>query len=248
MPRDPDHPAVRSAPAPSPACGSDSFEDIWAGLEPAFRHCLELAWASARAGSLGIGCVITASAGETVATGRNRLFESDCGDDHLAGSPVAHAEMNALGKLRAGADHRELTLWTSLEPCLLCAGGIRLARVGRVCFLAADPLWNGMAEVLSSNPFGLAHGIKTSGPRPGELAGFAMLLPFHAWQFWAPGSDANQLWHAHSPALGDLAVQLAASHELVALAAAAAPVTEVIRELWGRLGAAVGTDPGDALA
>ena len=55
--------------------------------------------------------------------------------------PSAHAEVLAI---RAGAevlgDWRLLqtTLYTTLEPCLMCAGALLLARVGRVVWGAPD--------------------------------------------------------------------------------------------------------------
>ncbi|HMK10115.1 MAG TPA: hypothetical protein VK461_00890, partial [Acidimicrobiales bacterium] len=70
-------------------------------LEPPMHRAVELAWESFCAGSLGIGAVITLD-GEIAATGRNRLAESDPGADVLAGTSLAHAEMNALAKLRWG--------------------------------------------------------------------------------------------------------------------------------------------------
>ncbi|MBI2705941.1 MAG: nucleoside deaminase [Actinobacteria bacterium] len=230
MRREPDHPAVVSA-APGPS----AFEDRWAELEPEFRHCLELAWKSAQSGSLGIGSVITGAGGAVVATGRNRLFEQHCGDDQLAGSPVAHAEMNALGKLKSGRSHRDFTLWTSLEPCLLCAGGIRLAQIGTVRFLAEDPLWSGLSGLPALDPFIGAGWPRITGPADGEFAAFALLLPLHTSRFWTPGSEIELAWRAHAPALGELATELVASHELVALAANGTPVEEVLGELWERL-------------
>lgn len=233
-PREPDHPAVLSAPPGPPA-----FDECWSTLEPEFRRCLELAWESTCAGSLGIGSVIADAEGAIVATGRNRLFEHEPGDDHLAGSPVAHAEMNALGKLSSGGDHTDFVLWTSLEPCLLCAGGIRLARIGSVRFLAADPLWSNVGDMVTADPFIGGNWPQTSGPRGCEFAAFALLLPFHAVAFWSPEAEVALAWEAHAPALGELAADLAATHELVALAASRAPVEEVIGELWTRLQATI---------
>jgi tRNA(Arg) A34 adenosine deaminase TadA len=215
----------------------------WDALEAPFRRTVELAWDSFRAGSLGIGAVITDADGTIVATGRNRLFEDVGGDDHLAGSPVAHAEMNALSKLRAGGSHAGYTLWTSLEPCLLCAGGIRIARVASVRFLASDPLWSKVADVPALDPFIEGGWPAMTGPLTGPFAAFALLLPFHTTAFWAPGNEAELAWRAHAPALGELAADLVRTRELVALASYESPVEEVIGELWTRLQAA-GQDAG----
>ena len=56
--------------------------------------------------------------------------------------PTAHAEMIAI---TAGATHlgsrrlEECTLYVTLEPCLMCAGALVLARIRRVVFGATDP-------------------------------------------------------------------------------------------------------------
>src|SRR3954466_13784749 len=94
-------------------------------LDPPMHRAFELAWESFCAGSLGIGAVVTRGS-ELLTTGRNRLAENDPGDDVLAGTSLAHAEMNALAKLRWGADPDGLQLWTTLQPCLQCLGAIRL--------------------------------------------------------------------------------------------------------------------------
>lgn len=79
-----------------------------------------------------IGCVIVAE-GRILAMAGNRVVQ----DNH----PLYHAEWLALeqaflrtGQLRiAGA-----TLYTTLEPCVMCAGAIVLARVDRVVIGAMD--------------------------------------------------------------------------------------------------------------
>ena len=93
----------------------------WVDLEAPFRRALELAWASFRAGSLGIGAVITDAGGAIVVEGRNRLFEHPTEDAPLAGSTLAHAEIDALSKVRWRQAVEGHALWTSLEPCLQCA-------------------------------------------------------------------------------------------------------------------------------
>ena len=56
--------------------------------------------------------------------------------------PTAHAEMIAItAAAEAVGDWRltACTLYVTLEPCLMCAGAIVLARIDRVVFAAADP-------------------------------------------------------------------------------------------------------------
>lgn len=56
--------------------------------------------------------------------------------------PTAHAEMIAItAAAEAVGDWRltGCTLYVTLEPCLMCAGAIVLARIDRVVYGAADP-------------------------------------------------------------------------------------------------------------
>lgn len=56
--------------------------------------------------------------------------------------PTAHAEILTLRRAAALAGNYRLpdtTLYVTLEPCIMCAGAIIHARVGRVVFGAADP-------------------------------------------------------------------------------------------------------------
>jgi tRNA(adenine34) deaminase len=56
--------------------------------------------------------------------------------------PTAHAEMIAITAAVTSIGSRRLedcTLYVTLEPCLMCAGAIVLARVPRLVFGAYDP-------------------------------------------------------------------------------------------------------------
>jgi tRNA(adenine34) deaminase len=58
------------------------------------------------------------------------------------GDPTAHAEVLALRDAAAavGTWHLEdCTLYVTLEPCVMCAGALLNARIGRLVFGAADP-------------------------------------------------------------------------------------------------------------
>lgn len=78
--------------------------------------------------------VVHVATGEIVARAHNRRER-----DH---DPTAHAEVLAL---QAAARHagtwrlRDYALVVTLEPCLMCAGAVWAARIGRVIFGAADP-------------------------------------------------------------------------------------------------------------
>jgi tRNA(Arg) A34 adenosine deaminase TadA len=194
---------------------------------------VELAWESFRAGSLGIGAVVTRH-GEVVATGRNRLAERDPGEDVLAGSSVAHAEMNALAKLRWGAASGGLELWTTLQPCVQCIGAIRLSPVRKVYVLAPDPLFRGVEGIRHVNEFIGREWPDIVELQVDEWSVLSLLFQTHVTAFW--GVDVPG-WNEALPAVAELARDLVTTGELVDLATKEAiGVIAVAEVLWDRLG------------
>lgn len=96
------------------------------------HHAVRLAREAQRAGNLPIGAVISLN-GRTVAQGRNAIWVPRL-------NPSRHAEIEALKAVPAElwTWSREMTLYTTLEPCLMCLGAILLFRIGRVVFGSAD--------------------------------------------------------------------------------------------------------------
>ena len=82
-----------------------------------------LAWL---ADEIPVGAVAVRS-GRVIARGRNRKEEK--------GLALSHAEVEVIGaaSLKLG-DWRlsEVTLYVTLEPCVMCAGALLQARIGRV--------------------------------------------------------------------------------------------------------------------
>lgn len=70
---------------------------------------------------------------EVLASNHNRTRELN--------DPLAHAELLVLQELmRKGCKYLyECTLYVTLEPCMMCAGAIILAKVGKVVYGAKDP-------------------------------------------------------------------------------------------------------------
>jgi tRNA(adenine34) deaminase len=97
-----------------------------------FSRAVELARIAETEGNLPIGAVIS-SEGEIIAEGRNAIWQP-------VFNPNRHAEIEALRAVpaRSWLYPQRLTLYTTLEPCLMCLGAILLHRVGRVLFGAAD--------------------------------------------------------------------------------------------------------------
>jgi len=114
-------------------------EHAWADLESGAKQSLELAYESLVAGGLACGAAITDASGAVVAEGRNRAYDPPGGKDALQGTPLAHAEMNALAAVSTYRDLSTCTLWSSQEPCSMCTTAATFTGVGTVRFLAPDP-------------------------------------------------------------------------------------------------------------
>ncbi|MBO0611116.1 nucleoside deaminase [Myceligenerans salitolerans] len=84
-------------------------------------------------GDVPVGAVVLDEAGRTIAVGRN--------EREAAGDPTAHAEVQALRAAAAVRGEWRLegcTLVVTLEPCVMCAGALLLARVSRLVLGAWD--------------------------------------------------------------------------------------------------------------
>jgi len=106
---------------------------------------LEEARAARDRGEVPVGAVAVAG-GRVVGRGRNRLQEDQ--------DPTAHAELLALrAAARALGSWRLLgvTLYSTLEPCAMCAGACVLARIERLVYGAEDPK-TGMSGSLAVIP------------------------------------------------------------------------------------------------
>ncbi len=97
------------------------------------RLALQLASAAGGAGEVPVGAVVVKE-GRAVGTGANAR--------EATGDPTAHAELIALREAAKALGSWRLTgttLYVTLEPCSMCAGGLVAARVSRLVFGAPDP-------------------------------------------------------------------------------------------------------------
>ena len=98
------------------------------------RRAVDLALSSEARGDLPVGAVVTLG-GRVIAEAGNAVVVP-------AYHPGRHAETEALARVPVGfwPRAREMTCYTTLEPCVMCAGALVLHGVGRVVFGALDPL------------------------------------------------------------------------------------------------------------
>lgn len=88
---------------------------------------LRIAYEEAKYGYDEGGCPIGSvlARGDTlVSQGRNQRVQQ--------GDPIAHGEMDALRKAGRQKTYRDTTLYTSLSPCMMCAGTIIQFGIPRV--------------------------------------------------------------------------------------------------------------------
>ena len=91
------------------------------------RRFAELAFMEAKMsadnGGLPIGSVL-AKGERLIASGHNQRVQR--------GDPIAHGEMDCLRKAGRQKSYKGMTLYTSLSPCMMCAGTIVQFKIPRV--------------------------------------------------------------------------------------------------------------------
>jgi tRNA(adenine34) deaminase len=114
--------------------------------EPLDEQHMRLALAEAKRAAahddVPIGAVVARGEEVLAAAGNERELQAD---------PTAHAEVLALraaARALGGWRIPDATLYVTLEPCMMCAGAIVLARVPRVVFGAFDPKAGAAGSVL----------------------------------------------------------------------------------------------------
>jgi len=102
------------------------------------REALRLARQAAAGGEVPVGAVV-AMGGAIVGRGRNASIARQ--------DPTAHAEILALREAAERVGNYRLegaTLYSTLEPCVMCAGALVTARVERLVFGARDLRFGGV--------------------------------------------------------------------------------------------------------
>jgi creatinine deaminase len=116
------------------------------------QEALQEAKNGLREGGLPIGSALADRAGRVVARGHNLRVQT--------GDPTAHAETVCIRNAGRRRDWHELTLVSTLSPCIMCTGTALLYRIPRVIvgenrnFLGAEDLFRsrGVELVVVDDP------------------------------------------------------------------------------------------------
>jgi len=106
------------------------------------KMALDEARAAFARGEVPVGAIVVVE-GRILGRGHNRV--------EALHDATAHAEIIAIGAAaRSIGDWRleTATLYSSLEPCLMCAGAIDAARLGRLVYAAGDPRQGAFGSLL----------------------------------------------------------------------------------------------------
>jgi len=107
-------------------------------LEAAFEQALR----SREAGGVPIGAALVDREGNILAAGHNERVQT--------GDTTAHAEMVCLRNAGRGHRWHELTMATTLSPCVMCTGAALLHRIPRIVIGESDTFL-GAEDLLESN-------------------------------------------------------------------------------------------------
>jgi tRNA(Arg) A34 adenosine deaminase TadA len=214
----------------------DGPVDSWDDLDEPWQAAFGQAWEALRGGNIGVGACAATADGAIIRAARNRINDTSAPPGEVFGSSVAHAEINVLARL-GFKQHQGLVLSTTLEPCLQCAGAIRLGRVGTVRFAGQDRYWDGFHDFARLSAREAARGRpRWEGPDRGEIGLFGLLIARTG--LGDPrrddGFDASLRSLGEGPVL-DLAYQVDDSGELSRLLAA--DVSQAFAALRPRLSA-----------
>ena len=146
-------------------------------LSEPWAAALGLAWEAMLAGTTPVGSVVVNADRQIVTRGRGRRYVREEAPGQLSYSHLAHAELNALAQLPPTSRYEDLTVLTTLEPCILCMGAVIMATVGRVEYAGADP-YGGAAHLRLENAHTTRLMPQVIGPDNGLLGTIGALIHY----------------------------------------------------------------------
>ena len=119
--------------------------------EKFMEEAIKLALLAAERDEVPVGAIAVRD-GKIIACGSNTREESKCATHH-AEILAIEAACKALGGWRLPG----VTLYVTMEPCVMCAGAIINARIERVVYGAKDHRFGAFGSAIDVNEAGLNH-------------------------------------------------------------------------------------------
>jgi tRNA(adenine34) deaminase len=145
------------------------------------RHCIQLSAAAPQSGEFPFAAIVSEGA-NIVAEVTNRVAQDR--------DVTRHAELLAISKAQQVLGTKDLsrcTIYSNVEPCVMCSFPIRETRIARVVFAIRSPLmggyskWNVLRDAEISNVMPEAFG-----PIPETIAGLLHAEAEKVWWKWNP--------------------------------------------------------------
>jgi tRNA(adenine34) deaminase len=175
------------------------------------ERCIELSRLATLEGEFPFAAVISKN-GEIVVETTNRVVRD--------GDVTRHAELLAISKAQESLGKGKLagcTIYSNIEPCVMCSFPIRESRISRVVFAIASPLMGGFSKwgILSDREISTVMPEAFSKP-PEVVVGVMRQEAEQVWRKWNPliwgiiryrgcfGADHDHAQpHSSSPRRGD---------------------------------------------
>jgi tRNA(adenine34) deaminase len=216
---------------------ADALPQAWIALPNPWREAFALAWESFQAGSPAVGAVVVDRQGSILGRGRSRRSEPTAPAGQLAGSRLAHAELNALANLSVEVEAGTV-VYSTLQPCVLCSAAAAMSRVTEVWFAGRDPVWHFVHEMGDFDPMLRERWYELHGPLAGPVGSWASLLPLVDRLQRNPSGLRIDAFEAETPDLVRLARHLVTTGRVEELRAAT--LDQAVAAVWPELTALPG--------
>jgi tRNA(adenine34) deaminase len=139
----------------------------WNNLERTWQQVMLAAFEAYLENSVPVGAAVVDEHGEVVAVGRNKFSQDR----------IAHAETEALRIVPVTLNRTNAGIYSSMEPCPMCTGAIRIMQLKTLHIAARDPA-AGSTELLSATRFMRQFECQVAGPTDStlEFVNVAMML------------------------------------------------------------------------
>ncbi|CAO5184211.1 CMP/dCMP-type deaminase domain-containing protein [Frankia sp. AiPs1] len=169
---------------------------------------MSLAWDAFRGGNLPIGAVVLDEHGTAVGQAHCARADAIGRPNQLAGSRIAHAEVNALAHLPFRGSFQQHSLYTNVERCCLCMGAALQTGVGAVHYGWRDHYGGAATSMVVHNPQLSRRRTAVVGPADGFVEKMTGLLATCHYFYRRPGGGARSVpWREERPDLVDLAAR-----------------------------------------